>query len=62
MEVDSHGEAKQLETGISDEQDEQGNPFMELTDDMKKDTYNKFNCSIKCVLENKTTCSSKNAC
>lgn len=54
-----NGEAKELETGISDDQD---NPYMELTEDMKKDTYNKFKCSIKCVLENKNSCSSKHAC
>ena len=54
-----NGEAKELETGISDAQD---NPYMELTDDMKKETYNKFKCSIKCVLENKNSCSSKHAC
>ena len=54
-----NGEAKELETGISDDQN---NPYMELTEDMKKDTYNKFKCSIKCVLENKNSCSSKHAC
>ena len=54
-----NGEAKELETGISDDLE---NPFMELTEDMKKDTYNKFNCAIKCVLENKNSCSSKHAC
>lgn len=53
------GKAKKLETGISDMQDD---AFMELTDDMKKDTYNKFKCALKCVLENKNACSSKNAC
>lgn len=54
-----NGEAKQLETGISDKLD---NPFMELTDEIKDDIYNKFKCSIKCVLENKNSCSSKHAC
>lgn len=54
-----NGEAKELETGISDEQDD---PYMELTSAMKTETYNKFNCSIKCVLENKNSCSSKHAC
>ena len=54
-----NGEAKELETGISDEQDD---AYMKLTDDMKKETYNKFKCSIKCVLESKNSCSSKNAC
>lgn len=54
-----NGKAKELETGISDELDD---PFMELTDKIKKETYNKFKCSIKCVLENKNSCSSKHAC
>lgn len=54
-----NGEAKELETGVSDEQTD---PFMELNDDMKEETYNKFECAIKCVLENKNSCSSKHAC
>lgn len=54
-----NGHAKELETGISSEQED---AYMELTDKMLKDTYNKFKCSIKCVLEGKNTCSSKNAC
>ena len=54
-----NGKAKELETGISDELDD---PFMKLTDKIKKETYNKFKCSIKCVLENKNSCSSKHAC
>lgn len=54
-----NGKAKELETGISDEQDD---PYMKLNDKMKKETYNKFKCSIKCVLENKNSCSSKHAC
>lgn len=54
-----NGIAKELETGISDNQDD---AYMELTDDMKKEMYNKFNCSIKCVVESKNSCSSKAAC
>ncbi len=54
-----NGKAKELETGVSDEQDD---PYMELTDQMKKETYNKFKCSIDCVLKSKNSCSSKNAC
>lgn len=50
------GVAKELETGISELQT---NAFMELTDEMISETYNKFKCSIKCVLENKNTCSSE---
>lgn len=54
-----NGKAKELETGVSDEQDD---AYMELTDKMKKETYNKFKCSIDCVLKSKNSCSSKNAC
>ena len=54
-----NGVAKELETGISDKQED---AYQELTDEMKKETYDKFKCSIKCVLENKNVCSSKNAC
>lgn len=54
-----NGVAKELETGISDEQED---AYQELTDEMRKETYDKFKCSIKCVLENKNVCSSKNAC
>ena len=50
------GVAKELETGISELQTD---AFMELTDEMINETYNKFKCSIKCVLENKNTCSSE---
>lgn len=54
-----NGKAKELETGISNDQED---AFQEITDDMKKETYNKFKCAIKCVLESKNMCSSKNAC
>ena len=54
-----NGEAKQLETGISDKLSD---PYMELSEEIKADIYNKFKCSIKCVLENKNSCSSKHAC
>lgn len=57
-----NGKAIELETGISDIQNDMGDPFMELTKEMLDDTYNKFECSIKCVIENKSTCSSKTAC
>lgn len=53
------GEAKELETGIGKKLT---NPYMELTEEVTKETYNKFECSIKCVLENKNTCSSKKSC
>lgn len=54
-----NGEAKELETGISDKL---ADPYMKLTKEIKDDIYNKFKCSIKCVTENKTTCSKKTAC
>ena len=53
------GQAKQLETGISEEQED---PFMDLSKDIKSDMYNKFKCSLKCVMESKNVCTSKNAC
>lgn len=54
-----NGKAKELETGVSEDQDD---AYMELTEDMKKETYNKFKCAIDCVLKSKNSCSSKNAC
>lgn len=54
-----NGEAKELETGIGENLTD---PYMELTDKIETEIYNKFNCSIKCVLENKNSCSSKHAC
>lgn len=54
-----NGVAKEMETGISDSQND---AYMTLTDEMKKETYNKFKCSLSCILESKTTCSSKTAC
>lgn len=54
-----NGEAKELETGISESLTD---PYMEITDKIQTEIYNKFNCSIKCVLENKNSCSSKHAC
>lgn len=53
------GKAKELETGIGENLTD---PYMELTNEITKETYNKFKCSIKCVLENKNTCSSKKSC
>lgn len=52
------GKALQLETGIPEELTD---PYMELTESMKKYTYNKFKCLIKCLEEEKTTCQ-KNSC
>ena len=54
----SRGKAIQLETGISDELTD---PYSELTDEIKKYAYNKFNCLIECLEEDSNTCQ-KNAC
>ncbi len=49
----------ELESGISKKQTD---PYMKLTKEMKRETYNKFKCSIKCVVENNTTCTKDKAC
>ena len=49
----SNGKAIQLETGISEKQKD---AYQELTDKMKKETYNKFKCLITCLEEASTTC------
>lgn len=55
-----NGEARELETGISDEQK---NGYQKLTDAMKKETYEKFKCVLKCVVEANKSCSyNENGC
>ncbi len=49
----SNGKALQLETGISKKQTD---GYQELTEEMKKETYNSFKCLIKCIEEDQTTC------
>lgn len=53
------GHVKELETGISEKLED---PYDKLTDEMKKETYGKFKCNIKCVLESSNSCTSKSAC
>ncbi|MBQ2640096.1 MAG: hypothetical protein IJF92_05015 [Bacilli bacterium] len=53
------GKAMKLETGISKKQTD---PYMKLSKEMKKETYNKFKCSLKCLLENKNVCTENSAC
>ncbi len=48
-----NGKADKLETGISDKQTD---GYMDLTDEMKNDTYKKLECVIKCVTENNQSC------
>ena len=54
----SKGKAVQLETGISPDLKD---PYMKLTEKIKKYSYNKFKCLIKCLEEESTTCK-KNSC
>ena len=54
----SNGKAEQLEMGISDELKD---PYGELTDNIKKYAYKKFECMMKCLKEKATVCQ-KNSC
>ena len=51
-----NGKATKLEEGISEELKD---PYMELTEEMKKYTYNSFKCIFKCIEEAVTVCTSK---
>jgi hypothetical protein len=51
-----NGKATKLEDGINDDYDD---PYMELTDDVKKDINNRFNCIFKCLEEEQTICTKK---
>ena len=53
-----NGKGENLTTGISDEQTD---GYMELTEEMQKDSYNKIKCALECLIEEATTCT-KNAC
>ncbi len=54
-----NGKAEELETGISSLQTD---PYMELSDEMKSESYNAFKCVIKCVSESKSACSLEKSC
>ena len=47
-----------MEEGISEELKD---PYSELTDNMKKYTYNKFKCLFECYQDEQNMCQ-KNAC
>ncbi len=49
----SKGEAIQMETGIPEDLED---PYSKLTKSMKKYTYNKFKCLIKCLEDASNTC------
>lgn len=54
-----NGKATKMTTGISKLQTD---PYMRLTSEMKRETYNDFECVIKCVVENKTMCAKEKQC
>lgn len=54
------GKADKMTTGISSLQND---GYMELTDEMIKETYEKFECVVKCVLDNRSAaCSLDKGC
>lgn len=54
-----NGKPEKLESGISENQTD---GYMKLTEEMKKETYEKFKCLIKCVTESSKSCSPKSGC
>lgn len=54
----ANGIPTELETG---ESEKLTNPYDELTDEMRKETYNKLKCVFKCLEDNTPTCK-KNMC
>jgi thiol-disulfide isomerase/thioredoxin len=54
----ANGIPTELETG---ESEKLTNPYDELTDEMRKETYNKLKCVFKCFEDNTPTCK-KNMC
>lgn len=54
-----NGEAKELTSGISPLQTD---GYMELTDEMNTDMYNKLKCIATCLNDSKNTCEIKSSC
>lgn len=54
-----NGKVEKATDGISEKQTD---GYMELTDEMKEDTYNKFKCVLKCVIDKSKTCSIDKGC
>ena len=54
-----NGEADKLTTGISSLQTD---GYMDLTEEMINETYNKFKCVIECVVNSNNTCSLEKQC
>ena len=55
----ANGKPTELETG---ESEKLINPYDELTDEMRKETYNKLKCVFKCLEEKDTYTCKKNMC
>lgn len=53
------GEALKLTDGISDKQTD---GYMELTDEIKRESYEKIKCSIECIIDSKKVCSTQTKC
>lgn len=53
------GVATKMTTGISDLQE---NAYMELTDEIKEESYDKIKCTIECVVEEKAICTVDKKC
>lgn len=54
-----NGKVEKATDGISEKQTD---GYMELTEEMQKDTYNKFKCVLKCVIDKSKTCSVDKGC
>lgn len=52
------GKPESMTTGISDKQED---GYMSITNDMKKDMYNKIKCTLECISVEATVCE-KNVC
>ena len=53
------GDAVQLTDGISSKQTD---GYMDITNEMEKESYDKIKCAIECVLDSKEICSAKKKC
>lgn len=53
------GNPVELTDGISEKQTD---GYMELTNEMQEESYNKIKCTIQCVADENKTCSAKSSC
>lgn len=51
-----NGEAQELTTGVSDKQDD---AYMEITEEMEKEMYNKIKCVLECLNQEEAVCENK---